>query len=58
MNLMSLVLYTSAFSLIIFRTNIYYFSLDKYFNIDTLFTNKRQTTISMPSNKEKLLSKS
>jgi len=31
MNLMSLVLYTSAFSLIIFRTNIYHFSLDKYF---------------------------
>jgi thiosulfate dehydrogenase (quinone) large subunit len=58
MNLMSLVLYTSAFSLIIFRTNIYHFSLDKYFNLDTLFTNKRQTTSSMPSNKEKLLSNS
>ncbi|MGM0879202.1 MAG: hypothetical protein ACQEWV_32350 [Bacillota bacterium] len=58
MNLMSIVLYTSAFSLIIFRTNIYHFSLDKYFNLDTLFTNKRQISISRPSNKEKLLSNS
>ncbi|MCA1065705.1 hypothetical protein QTG56_00325 [Rossellomorea sp. AcN35-11] len=30
MNLMSLVLYTSAFSLIIFRSEIYHFSLDQY----------------------------
>jgi thiosulfate dehydrogenase (quinone) large subunit len=60
MNLMSLVLYTSAFSLIIFRTNIYYFSLDKYFNIDTLFTtneNKREKNKSMLPEKERLLSK-
>lgn len=38
MNLMSLVLYTSAFTLIIFRTNIYHLSLDKFFNLDILFT--------------------
>jgi thiosulfate dehydrogenase [quinone] large subunit len=42
MNLMSLVLYTSAFSLIIFRTYTYHFSLDKYFNLDILFTNKNK----------------
>lgn len=52
MNVMSLVLYTSAFTLIIFRTNIYHFSLDKYFHLDTLPT----TRISMLSRKEKLLS--
>ncbi len=52
MNLMSLVLYTSAFTLIIFRTNIYHLSLDKYFNLDILFT----TNISMPPKKERLLS--
>lgn len=53
MNLISLILYTSAFSLIIFRSNIYHFSLDKCFNLDTLFTinkNERKITISMPSN--------
>ena len=36
MNLMSLVLYSSAFLLIIFRTNIYFFSIDKYFNLKKL----------------------
>ncbi|MGG3448435.1 hypothetical protein [Domibacillus aminovorans] len=41
-NLMSLVLYTSAFTLIIFRTYMYHFSLDKYFNLDSLFTNKNK----------------
>ncbi|MCQ6277337.1 DoxX family membrane protein [Bacillus sp. V3B] len=58
MNLMSLVLYTSAFTLIIFRTNIYHFSLDKFFNLDILFTtneNKREKNKSMPPEKEKLL---
>ncbi len=52
MNLMSLVLYTSAFTLIIFRTNIYHLSLDKYFHLDTLLTTK----ISILSKKERLLS--
>lgn len=54
MNLMSLVLYTSAFTLLIFRTNIYHLSLDKYFHLDTLLTTK----ISMLSKKERLLSNS
>lgn len=61
MNLMSLVLYTSAFLLIIFRTNIFYFGLDKYFNLETLFSaneNKREKTASMSSNKERFLSNS
>lgn len=43
-NLISLILYSSAFSLLIFRTNIYHFSLDKYFKLESLFTtngNKR-----------------
>ncbi|MGJ9386204.1 DoxX family membrane protein [Salipaludibacillus sp. CF4.18] len=55
MNLMSLILYTSAFSLIIFRSDVYHISLDKYFNLSTLFTlnrNKREKNVSMP--KEKL----
>ncbi|MFC0471450.1 hypothetical protein ACFFHM_13360 [Halalkalibacter kiskunsagensis] len=58
MNLMSLALYTSAFLLIIFQTNMYHFSLDKSFNLQTLFTitqNKKETTASLPSNKERLL---
>ncbi|MDP4551157.1 DoxX family membrane protein [Alkalihalobacillus macyae] len=57
MNLMSLVLYTSAFSLIIFRSDVYYLSLDKYFSLNTLFNinrKKRGQTVSMLSNKEKL----
>jgi thiosulfate dehydrogenase (quinone) large subunit len=61
MNLISLILYTNAFSLIIFRTNIYHFSLDKHFNLVTLFTikvNKRGTTDSIQSNKERLFSDS
>jgi thiosulfate dehydrogenase [quinone] large subunit len=40
MNLMSLILYTSAFSLIIFRSDIYHFSLDKYFHLHSLMTLK------------------
>lgn len=58
MNLISLILYTNAFLLIIFRTDIYYFSLDKHFNWVTLFTinkNKRGSTVSIPANKERLL---
>ncbi|AZV42861.1 DoxX family membrane protein [Peribacillus asahii] len=58
MNLMSLVLYTSTFTLIIFRTEIYHLSLDKYFNLDILFTtneNKREKNNSMPPEKERLL---
>jgi thiosulfate dehydrogenase [quinone] large subunit len=50
MNVMSLVLYTSAFSLIIFRTDLYHFSLDKYFSFENLlnnYANKRKTTGSM-----------
>jgi len=61
MNLISLILYTNAFLLIIFRTNIYYFSLDKHFNWDTLFTinlNKKRTTVPLQSKKEKLLNNS
>ncbi|WP_227936931.1 DoxX family membrane protein [Alkalihalobacillus deserti] len=61
MNVISLILYTNAFSLIIFRKSIYYFSLDKYFNLETLFginLNKRETTASSPSKKENLLSNS
>jgi thiosulfate dehydrogenase (quinone) large subunit len=60
-NLISLILYTSAFSLIIFRSNIYHFSLDKYFKIDTLLViNKKEgkRTISIPSNKDKNYSSS
>jgi thiosulfate dehydrogenase [quinone] large subunit len=40
MNVISLVLYTSAFTLIIFRNNIYYFSLDKFFHLEQLFNLK------------------
>nr|WP_263327031.1 DoxX family membrane protein [Neobacillus sp. Marseille-Q6967] len=60
-NLISLILYTSAFSLIIFRSNIHYFSLDKYFKLDTLFViNEKEgkRTTSIPSNKEKNYSSS
>ncbi len=56
-NLISLILYTNAFLLINFRTYIYYFSLDKYFNWVTLFTisiNKGETTFSLQSKKERL----
>lgn len=42
-NLISLVLYTSAFTLIIFKAYIYHFSLDKYFNLDILFINKNKS---------------
>lgn len=57
MNLMSLVLYTSAFLLIVFRSDVYYLSLDKYFHFQTLLNMdrmKRGKTESMLSNKEKL----
>ncbi|QYR21882.1 DoxX family membrane protein [Paenibacillus sp. sptzw28] len=57
MNLISLVLYTSAFSLIIFRSDVYHFSLDKYFNLYTLLTingHKSEKTVSVPSNQEQL----
>jgi thiosulfate dehydrogenase [quinone] large subunit len=40
MNVISLVLYTSAFTLIIFRNHIYYFSLDKFFHLEQLFNLK------------------
>ncbi|WP_338452487.1 DoxX family membrane protein [Niallia oryzisoli] len=51
MNLISLILYTSAFSLIIFRTDVYHLSLDKYFNLSTLShlkRNKREKNVLMP----------
>ncbi len=55
MNLMSLILYTSAFSLIIFRSDVYHLSLDKYFNLSTLLTligNKREKNISISYSKD------
>ncbi|MFC0561232.1 TQO small subunit DoxD [Halalkalibacter alkalisediminis] len=58
MNLISLFLYTNAFSLIIFRKSIYHFSLDKYFNLESLFAislNKREKNVFLPSKKESLL---
>lgn len=58
MNLISLILYTNAFSLLIFRKSIYFFSLDKYFHLETLFTvngNKKETTVFMSSNKERII---
>lgn len=61
MNLISLILYTSAFSLIIFKSNIYYYSLDKYFNLDTLlaiYENERKITASIPSDKERFFNNS
>jgi thiosulfate dehydrogenase [quinone] large subunit len=61
MNLISLILYTSAFSLIIFRSNIYHFSLDKYINLDALLAineNERKIGVSIPSNKENFFSNS
>jgi thiosulfate dehydrogenase [quinone] large subunit len=61
MNLISLVLYTNAFSLIIFRKNAYFFSLDKYFNLESCFTvklKKGEATLSLPAKKDKLLSNS
>ncbi|SDI58811.1 DoxX family membrane protein [Alteribacillus bidgolensis] len=61
MNLISLILYTSAFSLLIFRSNIYHFSLDKYFNLDILLArrnSKRKTGNCMPLNKGNLFGKS
>lgn len=59
MNVISLVLYTSAFTLIIFRTNTYYFSFDKYFNLKNQFaTNKHKSgkNKSMLPEKERLFS--
>jgi thiosulfate dehydrogenase (quinone) large subunit len=56
MNMMSLILYTSAFSLIIFRSDVYHLSLDKYFNLSTLSNlkrNKREKNV-MPYNKERI----
>jgi thiosulfate dehydrogenase [quinone] large subunit len=61
MNLISLILYTSAFLLLIFRSNIYYFSLDKYFNLDSLLAriySKIKTSDSISLNKGKLFSNS
>lgn len=58
MNLVSLVLYTSAFSLIIFRSDVYHFSLDKYLNSPNLFTihgNKRGKSVSWFSRKKNYL---
>lgn len=60
MNGISLVLYTNAFSLLIFRIHIYHFSLDKYWHLERLFAineNKRETMVSIPSNKEQVLYK-
>ncbi|OIJ11836.1 hypothetical protein BKP37_15480 [Anaerobacillus alkalilacustris] len=57
MNFMSLILYTSAFSLIIFRTDAYHFSLDNYFHLNILLTfreNKSKKLVSMVPNKENL----
>ncbi|RBW69675.1 hypothetical protein [Bacillus taeanensis] len=56
MNLISLILYTNAFSLLMFRSNMYSFSLDKYFHLDTLFINKKRKikTFSISAKKEKL----
>ncbi|MGO4886176.1 hypothetical protein ACJ2A9_00330 [Anaerobacillus sp. MEB173] len=61
MNVISLILYTNAFSLIIFKSDVYHLSLDKYFNLDTLLTinrNEKEKIISMTSNKEKIFSNS
>lgn len=61
MNLISLILYTSAFSLLIFRSDIYHFSLDKYFNLDSLLAkrnSKRKTSDGVPLNKRNLFGKS
>jgi thiosulfate dehydrogenase [quinone] large subunit len=53
MNLISLILYTSAFSLIIFRPDVYYLSLDKYFKLSTLLTlNRNKKSLPLPYNKE------
>ncbi|QFT91132.1 hypothetical protein FIU87_20990 [Bacillus sp. THAF10] len=41
MNFMSLVLYTSAFTLIIFRREVYLFSLDKLLNLAYFVTSKK-----------------
>ncbi|MBO1514929.1 DoxX family membrane protein [Metabacillus bambusae] len=60
-NLISLILYTSAFSLIIFRSNIYHFSLDKYFKLDTLLVindKAGKITASRLSGKEKIFNNS
>jgi thiosulfate dehydrogenase [quinone] large subunit len=51
MNLISLILYTNAFSLIIFKRNLYLFSLDRFFNLD-----KRKTSVTLSSKTERLLS--
>jgi thiosulfate dehydrogenase [quinone] large subunit len=61
MNVISLFLYTNAFSLIIFRRYIYHFSLDKYFNLYTFFSvnlNNIRQNDSPPSKKESLFSNS
>jgi thiosulfate dehydrogenase (quinone) large subunit len=56
MNLISLILYTNAFSLIIFKSDMYRFSLDKYFHFDKLLHNKKRKTknSSISAHKEKL----
>jgi thiosulfate dehydrogenase [quinone] large subunit len=51
MNLISLILYTNAFSLIIYKRNLYLFSLDRFFNLD-----KRKTSVTLSRKKESLLS--
>ncbi|MBM7704166.1 hypothetical protein [Metabacillus iocasae] len=60
-NVISLILYTNAFLLIIFRTNIYHFSLDKHFNLISLFTiqiTKKETIVSLQPKQKKLLNNS
>jgi thiosulfate dehydrogenase [quinone] large subunit len=48
MNLISLVLYTSAFTLIIYKVDIYHFSLDRYLHLEKLFTfKKKQENVSV-----------
>ncbi|NMH72516.1 hypothetical protein HF078_05465 [Bacillus sp. RO2] len=59
MNLMSLVLYTSAFLLIIFRKEVYHLSLDKRTNINSLIkTSNNNIEMRQPIDpgKEKLFS--
>ncbi|WP_409252394.1 hypothetical protein V1502_20255 [Bacillus sp. SCS-153A] len=61
MNLISLILYTNGFLLIIFRKTSYYFSLDKYFNRinpSTLNIKNIETSFSLNSKKERLFNNS
>jgi thiosulfate dehydrogenase [quinone] large subunit len=53
MNVLSLILYTSAFSLIIFRTEAHLISLDKYIKLDfPLAINRNRRDVSMLTNKK------